>query len=109
MNSIEVTNSPPIKDENYEKTASLLKVIAASQTPNDSGEDKHTIVRAILPCPFTRHKMFCPNPIFLRQSKNLTAFIAYSKTFVPAQKGILLNANHLFVWHKMFATATIFR
>ena len=47
MNSIEVTNSPPIKDENYEKTASLLKVIAASQTPNDSGEDKHTIVRAL--------------------------------------------------------------
>ena len=47
MNSIEVTNSPPIKDENYEKTASLLKVIAASQTPNDSGEDKHTIVWAL--------------------------------------------------------------
>ena len=47
MNSIEVTNSPPIKDENYEKTASLLKVIAASQTPNDCGEDKHTIVWAL--------------------------------------------------------------
>lgn len=47
MNSIEVTNSPPIKDENYEKTASLLKVIAASQTPNDSGEDKHTIISDI--------------------------------------------------------------
>ena len=30
-----------------------------------------------------------------------------SKTFVPAQKPILLNANHLFVWHKMFVTATI--
>ena len=23
-----------------------------------------------------------------------------------AQKPILLNANHLFVWHKMFVTAT---
>ena len=30
-----------------------------------------------------------------------------SKTFVPAQKPILLNANHLFAWHKMFVTATI--
>jgi hypothetical protein len=28
---------------------------------------------------------------------------------VPAQKPILLNANHLFVWHKMFVTATIFK
>ena len=26
---------------------------------------------------------------------------------VPAQKPILLNANHLFVWHKMFVTCTI--
>ena len=32
---------------------------------------------------------------------------ASSRTFVPAQKPILLNANHLFVWHKMFVTATI--
>ena len=24
--------------------------------------------------------------------------------FVPAQKPILLNANHIFVWHKMFVT-----
>ena len=44
---------------------------------------------------------------FLNQPKNLTAFNASSKTFVPAQKPILLNANHLFVWHKMFVTATI--
>ena len=54
-------------------------------------------------------KCFVPIQFFLRQSKNLTAFIAYSKTFVPAQKGILLNANHLFAWHKMFVTATIFK
>ena len=26
---------------------------------------------------------------------------------MPAQKPIFLNANHLFVWHKMFLTATI--
>ena len=60
-----------------------------------------------MPCPFTSLKMFCAGPNFLRQPKNLTAFSASSKTFVPAQKPILLNANHLLVWHKMFATATI--
>ena len=51
--------------------------------------------------------MFCAIPNFLSQPKNLTAFSASSKPFVPAQKPILLNANHLFVWHKMFVTATI--
>ena len=61
----------------------------------------------IMPCPFTGPKMFCAGPNFLSQPKNLTAFSASSKTFVPAQKPILLNANHLFVWHKMFVTATI--
>ena len=53
-----------------------------------------------MPCPFTCSKMFCAVP-------NLTAFSASSKPFVPAQKPILLNANHLSVWHKMFVTATI--
>jgi hypothetical protein len=61
----------------------------------------------LLPCPFTGPKMFCVGPNFLSQPQNLTAFSASSKTFVPAQKPILLNANHLFVWHKMFVTATI--
>ena len=61
----------------------------------------------LMPCPFTGPKMFCASPNFLTQPKNLTAFSATSKTFVPAQKPILLNANHLFVWHKMFVTATI--
>ena len=60
-----------------------------------------------LPCPFTGPKMFCAGPNFLASPKNLIAFSASSKTFVPAQKPILLNANHLFVWHKMFVTATI--
>jgi hypothetical protein len=50
-----------------------------------------------MPCPFTGPKMFCAGPNFLSQPKNLTAFSASSKT----------NANHLFVWHKMFITATI--
>ena len=57
-----------------------------------------------MPCPFTGPKMFCAGPNFLRQPKNLTAFSAFSKTFVPAQKPILLNANHLFVLHKLFLT-----
>jgi hypothetical protein len=60
-----------------------------------------------LPCPFTGPKMFCAGPNFLSQPKHLTALSASSKTFVPAQKSILLNANHFFVWHKTFVTATI--
>ena len=55
-----------------------------------------------MPCPFTGPKMFCAGPNFLSQPKNLTAFSASSKTFVPAQKPILLNENHLFVSHKLF-------
>ena len=39
--------------------------------------------------------------------KKLTAFSASSKPFLLALKPILLNANHLFVWHKMFVTGTI--
>ena len=50
-----------------------------------------------MPCPFTGPKMFCAGPNILRQHKNLTAFSASSKTFVPAHKPILLIANHLFV------------
>ena len=60
-----------------------------------------------MPCPFTGPKMFCAGQKILSQPKNLTAFSAPSKPFVPAQKPILLNANHLFVWHKMFVTGTI--
>ena len=60
-----------------------------------------------MPYPFTGCKMFCAGPNFLSQPKNLTAFNASSKTFVPAKKTILLNANHLFVLHKMFVTGTI--
>ena len=51
--------------------------------------------------------MFCAGPNFLSQPKNLTAFSASSKTFVPAHQPILLNANHLFLWHKIFVTGTI--
>ncbi len=41
MNSISesLSNSPPIKDENYAKTASLLKVLS-SQTPLSHLEEK---------------------------------------------------------------------
>ena len=55
-----------------------------------------------MPCPFTVSKIFCAGPNFLSQPKTLTAFSASSK-----KKTILLNANHLFVWHKMFVTAVI--
>ena len=58
-----------------------------------------------MPCPFTGPKMFCAGPNFLSQPQNLTAFSASLKTFVPVQKTILLNANHLFVWHKKFGPA----
>ena len=60
-----------------------------------------------MPCPFTGSKMFCAGTNILCQHKNLTAFGASSRTFVAAQKPILLNANHLFVWQKIFVTATI--
>ena len=49
---------------------------------------------------YMSHNVLC-------QPKNLTAFSASSKTFMPTQKPISLNAKHLFVWHKMFVTATI--
>ena len=58
-----------------------------------------------MPCPFTGPKLFCDGPNFLSQPKNLTAFSASTKPFVPARKPILLNANHLFVWHKKFGPA----
>ena len=60
-----------------------------------------------MPFPFTGPKMFCAGPNFLSQPKKLTVFSASSKLFVRTQKQILLNANHLFVWHKMFETGTI--
>ena len=60
-----------------------------------------------MPCPFTGPKMFWAGPNFLCQTKNLFTCCGSHKHFVLAQKPILLNANHLFVWHKMFVTATI--
>ena len=60
-----------------------------------------------MPCPFTGPKIFCAGPNVLSKPKHLTAFSDSSKTFVPANKTILLNANHYFVWHKMFVTGTI--
>ena len=58
-----------------------------------------------MPCPYTGAKMFCAGPNISSQPKNLTACSAFSKTFVLAQKPILLNANHHFVWHKKFGPA----
>ena len=55
---------------------------------------------------YRSQNVFCRSKFF-EPAKNLTAFSASSKTFVLAQKPILLNANHLLVWHKMFVTSTI--
>ena len=44
-------------------------------------------------CPITGPNIFIAGPNFLSQPKNLTAFSVSWKTFVPAQKTILLNAN----------------
>ena len=62
-----------------------------------------------MPCPFRGPKIFCTGPNVLSHSKNLIAFSAFSKTFRPAQKPILLNANRLLVWHKMFMTGITIR
>jgi hypothetical protein len=43
------------------------------------------LTNTLMPCPFTDPKMFCAHPNVLSQSKNLIAFSASSKTFVPAQ------------------------
>ena len=58
-----------------------------------------------MPCPLTGRKMFCAGPNFMSQLKNLTAFSAFSKTFVPAQKPNVLNENHLLVRHKYLGLA----
>ena len=55
------------------------------------------LILLFMPCPFTGPKMFCADPNFLRQPKNVTAFSASSKSFVLAKKTILLKANYLFV------------
>ena len=60
----------------------------------------------LIPCPSTGPKMFCAFPNILSQSKNLIAFSASSKTFVPAQKPNLLNGNHLLVRYKIFGIGT---
>ena len=54
---------------------------------------------------YRSQNVLCQSKFF--EPAHLTAFSASSKTFVPSQKPILLNANHLFVWHKIFVTATI--
>ena len=42
----------------------------------------------LMPCPFTGPKMFCAGPNILSQPKNLTAFSASHKHFVPDKKMI---------------------
>ena len=40
----------------------------------------------LMPCPFTGRKIFCASPNFLSQPKNLSAFSASDKHFVPDKK-----------------------
>ena len=58
------------------------------------------------PCPFTGLKMFCACPNVLRHSKNLIAYSASSKTFVPAQKTVLLQVTKSFVPVQIFLCQT---
>ena len=81
------------------------EIVSSSSLAHASPKVSQTYL--LMPCPFKGPKMFCAGPNILSQPKNLTAFNASSKTFVRAQKPILLNANHLFIWRKMFVTATI--
>ena len=82
----------------------LWKIISVILLYDDGTEQ---CSRCQMLCPFTGPKIFCACPNFLSQPKNLTAFSTFSKTFVPAQKTILLNANLLYDWHKMLVTGTI--
>ena len=61
-----------------------------------------------MPCSFTGPKIFYADPNFLSQPKNLTAFSASSKTFVPAQKTNFTECKSSFClaqnvcdWHNM--------
>ena len=83
------------------------KIAKIAQNCGSDGQFEMKSLTSLVPCPFTGPKMICACPNFLSQPKNLTALSASSKTFVLAQKEILLNANHLLVWHKMFVTGTI--
>ena len=58
------------------------------QSREDNFEIDIFIISSFVPCPVTGPKMFCPDSNFLSQPKNLNAFSASSKTFVPAQKKI---------------------
>ena len=98
----------PIKQIYFSRTClTHKKIVKIAQNFGSDGHFEMMCLTSLMPCPFTGPKMFCAGPNFLSQPKNLTAFSASSKTFVLEQKPILLNANHLFVLHKMFVTATI--
>ena len=56
--------------------------------------------------PSTGPKIFCKGPNFLSQSKNVIAFSASSKTFVPAPKTKFTEsfdvAQNVWDWQKMY-------
>ena len=60
----------------------------------------------LMPFPYTGPNMFFASANFLSQPKNLTAFIASSKTFVPAQKQFyglsFYRSQNVLCWSKFF-------
>ena len=63
------------------KTKDELKQHKISHT---TGMKNISLIKRVMPCPFTGPKIFCAGPNVLCQPNNLTAFSASSKFFVPA-------------------------
>ena len=55
----------------------------------------------LMPCPFTGPKMFCANPNFLSQPKNLTAFSASAKNTITECKSSFHLAQNVCDCHDM--------
>ena len=67
---------------------------------------KGTYKCRLMPCPSTGPKFFCAGPNFLSQPKNLTAFSASHKHFVPDKKMICIQQNWFLCRHKSFWKGT---
>ena len=119
------------KVKNYEELFCDIINICLQQFENKdylTPEEKHMLVKVMGFCLFlidseqgVVHQILSPisnsDALYFYRSQNVLCqskffepaqiFSASSKIFVPAQKPNLLNANHRFVWHKMFVTVTI--
>ena len=68
---------------------------------------KNSIAEELTPCPFTCPKNVLCLSKFYESAQTFDCIQCLFKNFCARIKTILLNANHLFVWHKMFVTSTI--